>query len=197
MVGWASSMNTPGYGHTTLQPLCVVSEQPAQVISPGLSSKPQVSAPSPHLCHWMCVSGWDMQGGGPDHPCGSRSVLPATDQLLHFPLSLWSFLSILPYHPTGWGSFPEREKFTFVQLPLRGTSPVLLPPFFSFTWPGYVEIFIILPGIWGLLLVFSRCPLRIVPSVDVFLMWLWEEVSSTFNSTIFIRTLSFILDFAK
>ena len=27
---------------------------------------------------------------------------------------------------------------------------------------------------------FSRCSVRIVPFVDVFLMYLWEEVSSTF-----------------
>lgn len=68
----------------------------------------------------------------------------------------------------------------------------------SFTRPGYVEIFLILPGIWGLLLVFSRCPLRILPFVDVFLMCLWDEASSTFfYSTIVIGTLSFILDFAK
>lgn len=32
----------------------------------------------------------------------------------------------------------------------------------------------------GLLLVFSRCPVRTTPFVDVYLMHLWEEVSSTF-----------------
>ena len=110
----------------------------SQLISPGLSSRPQVSAPGPHQCQWMCVSGWDTQGGGPDGPRGSRSVLSAIDQLLHFPLSRWSFLSVLAYHPPGWGSFPEREKFTFVQLSLRGTSPVLLPPFFFFFHPTWL-----------------------------------------------------------
>ena len=166
----------------------------SQLISPGLSSRPQVSAPGPYLCQWMCVSGWDTQGGGPDGPRGSRSVLPATNRLLHFPLSRWSLsphwlrelsraweIYICPALSQGYKSCPASSFF-----------------FFSFTRPGYVKIFIILPGVWGLLLVFSRCLLTIVPLVDVFLMWLWEEVCFTFfYSTILTGTLSFILDFTK
>ena len=32
----------------------------------------------------MYVSGWGMQGCSTDHRCKSHSVLPDTDQLLHF-----------------------------------------------------------------------------------------------------------------
>lgn len=50
-------------------------------------------------------------------------------------------------------------------------------------------------------LVFSRYSVRIVPCVDVFLMYLWEEVSSMFSSSLssvspihtFISSISFFL----
>ena len=45
--------------------------------------------------------------------------------------------------------------------------------------PSYAGIFIVLSGVQGLLLVFSRCSVRIVASIDVFLMHLWREINST------------------
>ena len=43
---------------------------------------------------------------------------------------------------------------------------------------SYVGIFLVLSGVRGLLLVFSWCSVRIVPSLDVFLMHLWREMDS-------------------
>ena len=49
---------------------------------------------------------------------------------------------------------------------------------FSFILPGYTGIFLVLLGVRGLLLMFNRCSVRVVPFVDVFLMHLWGEVNS-------------------
>ena len=58
---------------------------------------------------------------------------------------------------------------------------------FSFVLPSYIEIFLALLGVWDLLLTLSRYSLRIVPHLDVFLMYLREELSSTsFYSVILI-----------
>ena len=53
-------------------------------------------------------------------------------------------------------------------------SPFLFP-----ILPSYAGIFIVLSGVQGLLLVFSRCSVRIVASIDVFLMHPWREMNST------------------
>ena len=58
-------------------------------------------------------------------------------------------------------------------LPHRGTGPFLLPlffPFLSFISPGYMRVFSYLFRCLRPLIMFSRCSLRIVPLVDVFLM---------------------------
>ena len=44
--------------------------------------------------------------------------------------------------------------------------------------------FFVLLGVQGLLLVFSKRCVRIVPFVDVFLMYLWEEANSSYYSAI-------------
>lgn len=55
-------------------------------------------------------------------------------------------------------------------------------------------ICLVLLGVWGLLLVFGRCSMRTAPFIDVFLMYLWEEMRSmTNNSAILILLLLFIL----
>lgn len=164
--------------------------------SSGLSSKPQASAPSPHLCRWTSIPGWDMQGGGPDRLC--RSVLLCLQQTSCC-IFLWvseapSLSSLIT--PLAEGAFQSMKNLLFSSF-LQGTSPVLLRPFFFlFTWPGYVEIFLILPGIWGLLLVFSRCPLR-KSSIcrHIFDVFVRQASSTFFYSTIVTGTLSFILDF--
>ena len=60
-------------------------------------------------------------------------------------------------------------------------------PLLSFLLPGYVGIFLVLLGVRDPLLVFSRCCVRMVPFVHVFLMRLWGEMNSTssYSSTIF------------
>ena len=85
------------------------------------------------------------------------------------------------------------------QLPHRGAGPVTISfSFFCSAW-----LCVILPAasiVWDLL-VFSRYSLRAVPRVDVFLMYLWEEVSSMFCSSLssvspiqtFISSISFFL----
>ena len=63
----------------TLPPLQAVSAQPTAVLSLGLSSKPRVTAPSPHPYQWTRVSGWGTQGSGTTVRVGlSLSCLPLT-----------------------------------------------------------------------------------------------------------------------
>ena len=47
----------PAWAHTILQPLQAVSVQPTPVLSPGLSSEAQVSAPSPCTYQQACILG--------------------------------------------------------------------------------------------------------------------------------------------
>ena len=62
------------------------------------------------------------------------------------------------------------------QLLPRGAGPfsILLSLFFFFFCPTQVrEDFLAFLEVCGLLLGFSRCSVRVVPHVDVFLMYLW------------------------
>ena len=52
-----------------------------------------------------------------------------------------------------------------------------------------------LPEVWGLLPVFSRCSVWIIPLVDVFLMNLWKETSSMSSVSIILNLPSKILVF--
>ena len=88
---------------------------------------------------------------------------------------------------------------SLLQLPHPGVQ--VLSGFLSFSFsllfailPSYAGIFIVLSGVQGLLLVFSWCSVRIVASIDVFLMHPWREVNSTssYYSTI-LNPLPFIL----
>lgn len=66
--------------------------------------------------------------------------------------------------------------------------------FFPFILPSYLEIFLVFSDVWGLLLVFSRFSVRIIPHIDAFLMYLWEEESSTsYYCTILIGVPFFFL----
>lgn len=61
--------------------------------------------------------------------------------------------------------------------------------FFPFILPTYVEISHVLSSVWVLLPMFSRCPVKIGPFIDIFLMYMWEEVSSIYSySTILISS---------
>ena len=82
-----------------------------------------------------------------------------------------------------------------LQLSPMGTAPILLPLLFLFPsffiLPGYMGIFLVLLGVRGPLLVFSRCSVRIVPFVDVVSMHLWGEMNSmsSYSSTILTPSL--------
>ena len=70
-----------------------------------------------------------------------------------------------------------REHFLFIA-PSQGTSPVLIP-IFAFILSGHMVIFLTFFVFWDPPPAFSRYFVRIIPHVDVFLMYLWDEVSST------------------
>ena len=154
-----------------------VSSQPIAVISVDLLSNPHVPAPSPHV-HWrthvpvctcravaptVCVGlTLSCLPQQPFLPPPAASDVPLLSQLIS-PLVRWlprmqECLLFLPSPPG-------------VQVPshfLSSSFSFLL----SFVLPSNVRTFPVLSGIQGLLLVFSWCSVRIVPSVDVFLMHL-------------------------
>ena len=103
--------------------------------------------PSPCLYPQMHIR-LGSQGGGTDH----LSVLPASTY--HALLWATEAPSLSKLSPHRWAVFLGCGNFSF-QLPPTSS---LLPPFFL---PSYVEIFLILSGVWGLPLVFSRCSVRI------------------------------------
>ena len=137
----------------------------------------------------MYILSWGTQGGGMTVCAGlSLFCLPQTG----FCTLLWAseapFLSWL-ISLLARGLLRVQEPFLFFSsLPgLQSCPSSSIFFFFPFILPGYEEIVLVLWGVWGLLLVFSRCSVRIVPFVDVFLMYLWEEVRSmSFYSSILI-----------
>ena len=128
-----------------------------------------------------------------DHLCISHSVPSATGQLLH-PLLTASNVSspFCPNRLPHWrGRFPVRKGVSLntgislmlllpcprVQVPSRFLSSSFSLLFFIL--PSYAVIFIVLSSLQGLLLVLIRCSVRVVSSIDVFLMHLWREMNST------------------
>ena len=112
-----------------------------------------------------------------DHLSSSHSVLSATDWPFHPPLTASDFyllsqpifLSVKGFHQMQepllcFSSPPWAQVLSYF---LSSSFPLL-----SFILPGYAGIFIVLSSVQGLLLVFSWCFSRTVPSVDVFLMHL-------------------------
>ena len=187
---WASSTNTPGCNCTILQPLQAVSVQLTAVIFPGLSSKPRVSTPSPHPYQRMRLSGWGTQGGGMTAYAGlSLFCLPQTGFCALLRAFEAPFLPQLISPPvTGLLSVWEPFLF-FSSLPGVQVLSCFLFFFFFFPFilPSYLEIFLVHSRVWGLQPVFIRCSLRVVPFVDVFLIYLWVKVSfMSFYSAILI-----------
>ena len=150
---------------------------------------PWVCSPNPTFQHPDPSTPGDTQlslgctGCSMDHAHRSHSVLPSTDQLLHSPLSPWNSFWV----PADFPNWEVRGFLCVQELLLTFGSPpgVLVPShflfsfFLSFILPGCVGIFLVLLDVWGLLLVFSKSSVRIVPFVDVFLMYLWGEANST------------------
>ena len=103
--------------------------------------------------------------------------------------SLWSSASVQADLLAGEGGSQGEGTFPLSRLPPRGAGPLPIPPLllFPFILPRYMGIFLAALVVWDLLQAFSRYSVRTVPHVDVFLMYLWEEVSSTsLYSTILI-----------
>ena len=123
-----------------------------------------------------------------DPLCRSHSVQSATDCLFHPSSSSPRCSSSVPADlPVGEG-LPGYGNLSSSSAPLQ--VPSILSSSFSLILPliipGYVGIFPILSSVQGLLLVFSQCIVRVVPSVGVFMMHLQREINSmsSYSSTI-------------
>lgn len=113
-----------------------------------------------------------------------------------FSVLLWATKAPFLFQPTSLlvRGFPGVWELLFpFSFLLGGTGPNLLPLlslslFFFLPFISYMEIPLVLSGVWVLLPVFSRYPSRIDPFVDVFLKYLWEEVGSMsfYSATILI-----------
>ena len=162
----------PGFFHKHFQLwsfllsfLQAVSLQPAAVPSLGLRSKPYIPAPNPPSAPANTRLRLRPEGSGTYHLCRSNAVLPAIDGLPPSPLSPQSSFSVLVDVPTGEGASPDAGTAPHLQILAKGAGPIPLPlPFtlFSFILPSYMRIFLVLLGVHGLLLVFSRCSVRIL-----------------------------------
>ena len=116
--------------------------------------------------------------------CRSHSVLSATDWPFHpppkasdAPLLLQLISPLVRGLPQMW-----EPLHCFSSTPGAQILPCFLFSSFSllsFIPPGYAGIFLVLSSAQGLLLVFSWCSVRVVPSANVFLMHLWREMNST------------------
>ena len=145
---------------------------------------PCTSSPTPlHTCEHTSPS----RDVGPRYrPSLYFSLCPVCHRLAASPSS--DSLKCFPSVPV---NFPVREGVSsnsgispLLQLPCTGVRvpSCFLSSSFSLLFsvlPSYAGIFIVLSVVQGLLLVFSPCSVRIVASVDVFLMHPWREMNST------------------
>lgn len=154
-----------------------VSLQPAAVLSLRQSSEPWVPSPSPYPHQQLHISGWRNQvlartlcaGLSPFCPSQRVVVLSSDPVILLFCLA-WSSHQ--------WGGFPGCKLFFFFSsLPGAQVSSCFHFHFFPIVPSSYIETFPVLSGMWGLLLIFYTCSVRIFLFEDVSLMYLWEEVS--------------------
>ena len=121
------------------------------------------------------------------------SLCPACCKPAAILSSEYVWLSICSgWPPSQYMVFPQRGNISpFTALSQRHKSSPN-----SFVFPFillcYIVIFLVALVVWSLLPVFSGYSVWIVPHVVIFLMYLWEEVSSTsFFSAILIATLFF------
>ena len=135
-----------------------------------------------------------------DNLCKSRSILPATDWPLHFLLIALKAppIFITAYFTVGEGALPRFSNRSFPSAlhPSSGEDSTPFPFFFSFpcshlsylvTW----EHFLILRGVQGPLLAFSRGSVRISPPVHVFLICLWGAVNPKSSCSTILTTLCY------
>ena len=126
----------------------------------------------------MHISGWGAQGSGIDILFRSHSVLPATNPLLCSSLSLWGSFSVPADLPTvrafpGHRSSPFFSSFPGVQVLFC----FLFSLFEKVVLSSYIVMFRASLS-FQVFEVFCLCSVRVVPVVDIFLIFLWEEVSS-------------------
>ena len=84
---------------------------------PGSTLLTACFSTQPHQHWWTPVSGWGMQSYGTDNPCKSQSVLPATEQPLHFLPIAPEGPSISVYFATGEGPSLGTVTSPLLQLP--------------------------------------------------------------------------------
>ena len=145
---------------TTLQALWAISMKPTPVLSPGLSDGAQVSAPSSHtLGNTVSWPGLSVLVSLCPTCCKPVAALSSE----HLKLTICS-----AWLPSRWRGSP----FLFHRSLPRAQVPSLFPFFpLSFVLPSYVVNLLAALVVWNLLSAFSRYSVRIVPDVDLFLMY--------------------------
>lgn len=112
--------------------------------------------------------------------------------LLHFPLRFCSFPSVLSDLPAVERVPRVREPFLFYSS-LPGVQRSHPDSFFLFpahpTWLCSDGVVLV---VWDLPPTFSRYSVRIVPHVNVFFMYLWEEVTTMSFCSAILISLSFL-----
>ena len=123
--------------------------------------------------------------------CHRSATSPSSDSLKCFP-------SVPIEFPVREGVSPNSGISPLLQLPcprVQVLSCFLSSSFFFLfsVIPSYAGIFIVLSSVQGLLLVFSWCSVRIVASIDIFLIHPWREMHSVSTYSSAILNLSFFL----
>lgn len=169
-----------------LQLLQAVSVPPTPVLPTGLSCKPPVQPPLTPANMYLRLG---CQGQWRDWPSMQVTLCSACHKPITAlsseplkPPSLSRLLS-LPVKglPGGQGHFRFFSSLPGAQV----LSHFLF--FFPFCPTQFCGNFLVLSGIWGLLLVFCRCSGRTVPFVDYFWCICRREVASVSFSTILIK----------
>ena len=151
----------------------------SQLQSYGLASEAWVLAPSPCMHRQICITGWGVQWGGPDHLCfWSLFCLPqgifSTCRKVSSPLSSEPLkLPFCPgWSPSWWMGVPRmRDSFPFTT-PSQGHFKYF-PLVFSILLK-YMVIILATVVVWDPLSPFNRYSMRTVSHVNVFVMYLWE-----------------------
>ena len=158
-------------------PLRLCSHSQPQSSPRGLTSKAQASVPSPDLP--QRASGQASQAG----ECRSASTCTGLSLLCPPHTCCCALLQgseatpLSPPMDRGTeGTSQCAETFPFSQLPPRGAGPFPIPFCLFFFCPAQLHgDFLALLEVWSLPPAFSRRSVRVIPHVDVFLMYLWGE----------------------
>ena len=166
---------------TTLQTLWSVSVQPNRVLSSGLSAEARVSAPSRCAHQQAHILGWEVWWRGQDLLCWSLRTLRCLRPTL-IPSSPASEAPYLTWHTSQLVKEVPRVRLAFffhsslprVQVPSQFLLFSLFPSSYPVTWGSFLKLW--LYEIWkhsvGVLWELFHMWMD-------FLMYLWEEVSST------------------